>query len=164
MSGGFNLGTMDPDSYHRHRDQEFMMFVREHSDLYEGRILSEPEVCDIESQLGMRFPSILKWLWANHGASMRSGFDNVSQSVRRTLELRRANRFPEGYLLLNDWNDVGVVVGQQVNLDHAPDLRVVWMDSCDLKEFLTTEIPPQGADVFPTYIDWLYKRFEMEED
>lgn len=90
--------------------REFEAFVQSNIDLLRGvHPELENDLAKYETSLGFSLPKSMKWLLSTHGYSTACGIDNLEDSIKVTEECRASICLPSNILIINDWNDGGVV-------------------------------------------------------
>ncbi len=143
---------------------EFEIFTRSHAMLLQG---VHPDSADdfirFEAELGFPLPRSLKWLLSTYGYSGACGIDNLADAVELTLACRRQMGLPHNVLLINDWNDGGVVFAIR---DDAPDAEygMVWGDASDLHTLAGGQPLPEGGTRFINFAAWIVDRIQFQQN
>jgi hypothetical protein len=143
---------------------DFQDFVRSNIDLLSGiHPESEADFAEYEAALGFPLPRSMKWLLSTHGYSMACGVENLDGSVRLTTECRESIQLPKNVLIINDWNDGGVVFAV---VDEEPDgeYAIVWGDAADLHTLSKGAEIPEGSERFRGFAEWIVDRVQFERD
>lgn len=143
---------------------EFEIFVQNNIDLLSG---VHPELqVDIEkyeASLGFSLPKSMKWLLSTHGYSRACGVENIEDSIKLTEDCRVSINLPKNILIINDWNDGGVVFAIANNESDA-DYEIVWADAADLCEFSKGEPIPKENERFKNFAAWVADRVQFERE
>jgi hypothetical protein len=138
------------------KNHAFTEFVKQNDSRYRGVAHESPQaILSYEQRLGVSLPESLSWLLSEYGYSFSAGVDSLSDSVESTLRLRVSEGLPHSYVLLNDWNDSGIVL---LSTDRG---SVVWCESSDLSSVVSGL---DAGDVYEDYAEWSKSRFEEEFD
>lgn len=143
---------------------EFEAFVQSNADLLHGVYPeSEGDLAKYEESLGFQLPRSMKWLLSTHGYSMVCGVENLENSIKITEECRKNMHLPENILIINDWNDGGVVFAIS-NKDPDAEYEIVRGDAADLYQ-LAKGIPlPEGNERFENFAAWVADRVQFERE
>jgi hypothetical protein len=134
---------------------DFKMLVASNDRRYRGvRPHSEQEFAAMEARIGYRFPESIRWLLSTHGYGDATGIDNLDESVAATLRCRQTIGLPANWLILNDWQDAGVVL---LDLDSS---RICWCDSNALPRSGTHQLPA-AADWYGDFAEWSLFRLQQ---
>lgn len=134
---------------------EFQSHVAAHAEFYRGVNPHSPEeFAMFEAILGHPIPESVRWLLGTHGYADATGIDNLSESVETTLLCRENLDLPSDWLVLNDWNDAGVVL---LNLKSE---RVCWSGTHNVARVASGNHPDEDIDWFPGYPEWSVSRLE----
>ena len=135
---------------------EFQSHVAAHSQVYRGgHPHSAEEFEAFEEILGSSVPMSIRWLLGTHGYSDATGIDNLSESIENTIRCRKSLGLPNEWLLLNDWNDAGVVL---LNLNTE---RICWCGTHNVNRLATGDDLDEDVDWFSNYAEWSVSRFEI---
>jgi hypothetical protein len=106
----------------------------------------------------------MTWILTEHGYSSVCGVDSLAQSVEATLRCRKNLGLPHHIVILNDWNDAGVVF-LDTSAGNGDEMRVYWVGSHNLYR-LGEGIEMDGdIDRFPTYAAWVeYRLVTLEKE
>ncbi|UOD32047.1 SMI1/KNR4 family protein [Massilia violaceinigra] len=143
---------------------EFQAFVQNNADIMHGVHPESPDdLANYEARLGFALPVSLKWLLSTHGYSTACGIDNLENSIDTTEACRKSIHLPDNVLIINDWNDGGVVYAihrQQADAEY----EIIWGDATDL--YLLAEGKSASADKerFPNFAAWIVDRVEFERE
>jgi hypothetical protein len=145
--------------------ETFQAFVAKNQQWFEG---SNPETPDsiaaAEKSLGCVLPATLKWLLTEHGYSESCGVDSLASTVEATLRCRESIALPHRYIVLNDWNDAGVVF---LDTDHETqngEFRIAWTAAYNLNRLAEGNYPDGDIDLFLDYPAWVEDRLETFKD
>jgi len=127
-----------------------------------------PESADtirtVESALGSRLPVSLVWLLCEHGYSDACGVASLQGCVTDTLRCRRTINLPDGYILLNDWGDGGVVLLDARKLDCNGDCPVVWTDVGAVQTLSESGQLGRDPEFFEGFAEWSQSRLDQLRD
>jgi len=144
--------------------REFEAFVQGNLDLLQGvHPESEDELAKYEAALGFPLPKSMKWLLSTHGYSMACGVENLDGSVRITEECRKNIQLPKNVLIINDWNDGGVVfavAGDQPDAEY----EIVWGDAADVHQLSEGKPPHSENERFKGFAEWVADRVQFEKN
>jgi hypothetical protein len=144
--------------------REFEAFVQSNLDLLQGvHPESEGELAKYEAALGFPLPKSMKWLLSTHGYSLACGVEDLDGSVRTTEECRKNIQLPKNVLIINDWNDGGVVFAFA---DEQPDseYEIIWGDAADLHQLSEGKPVHTGYERFKGFAEWVADRVQFERD
>jgi hypothetical protein len=128
-------------------------------EVFRGVNPETPETLAIaEEQLGVTLPSTLKWLLIVHEYSDVCGIDSLDQTVADTLRCRQSMNLPLWYVVLNDWNDAGVVFLDLSSLNSDGECAVRWAGALNLHRLAIGEDMDDDVDNFESYADWVMSR------
>ncbi|MEY4564792.1 MAG: cell-wall [Pseudomonadota bacterium] len=122
---------------------------------------TEPSIRAHESALGFELPPSLKWLLTEHGYSAAAGVQPLEDSVARTLACRTAFGLPDHVLILNHWEDAGVVfcmADDRIDCDYA----IAWADVSDLLKLAEGVPLPSSTRFFINFAAWSRDRLRVE--
>lgn len=143
---------------------EFEAFVQKNADLLHGVYPeSAGDLAEYEASIGFRLPRSMKWLLSTHGYSMACGVENLGNSIKITEECRKSMRLPENVLIINDWNDGGVVFAIS-NEDPDAEYEIVWGDPADLYRLAEGIQLPVGDGRFKNFAAWVADRVQFERE
>jgi hypothetical protein len=135
---------------------EFKRIVAERSSEFSAhRKLSDAERSATESALGVSLPESLVWLLQTYGYSAACGVDNLSETVEATQRCRSTLQLPPNVVVLNDWNDAGVVL---LEFGSASEPRVVWTTSHNLERLSSGQTLDGDRDEFANFAEWAIHR------
>jgi hypothetical protein len=141
----------------------FQQLVRANESRLRGVHPETPEAFEAyEQQLGFQLPPSMKWLLSEYGYTRACGVDNLEESVELTLRCRRDIRLPGDVLLVNDWNDGGLVF---CLVDGHPDYEYefVWADTADIYAQIEGRQLPNDVGRYPSYSEWVKDRLEDDD-
>ena len=145
--------------------KEFQAFTGENREWLEG---SNPEtersIAAAEESLGCRLPPTLRWLLTEHGYSDSCGVDSLSDTVKATLRCRDSIGLPRRYVILNDWNDAGVVFFDTDRRASTGEFPIAWTAAYNLSRLAEGESPDGDVDVFENYPAWVRDRLNTFKD
>jgi len=145
---------------------EFKTIVAEHPDAYAG-VAPETDatIGDAEAQLGCRLPAPMIWLLCHHGYSEACGVSSLQDCVADTLRCRNSISLPNGFIILNDLGDAGVVLMDVAKLNVDGDCPVIWTYAGAVHVLSETGRIPDDASRFEGFAEWSQSRLEeVEED
>jgi hypothetical protein len=143
---------------------EFEALVRSNLDLLQGvHPESEASLDKYEIDLGFPLPSSMRWLLSNYGYSMACGIENLAGSVKQTLDCRKSISLPDNILLINDWNDGGVVFAIAEPVP-GNEYQIIWSDSADIYRLIEGTPLPPDASRFQSFGAWVADRIEFERE
>jgi hypothetical protein len=116
-----------------------------------------------ERHLGFPLPPSLKWLLSEYGYTTATGVDNLSESVALTLRCRGDIHLPESVLLVNDWNDGGIVFCL-VDDRHDHEYEFIWSDTADIYAYIEGKPLPAGVSRYSSFGEWVKERLAETED
>lgn len=132
------------------------VFVELHNELFaEGVKELSSEISLAEEVLGCKLPEELKWILTTHGYSEVCGLDSLDDAVKATLRCREAMRLPRGIVILNDWNDAGVVYLDFGLISQEGDVPVFWVGTQNLYRISSDEGLDEDVDYFSSYTEWV---------
>lgn len=135
--------------------EEFQLHVAAHGELYRGvGPHSLEEFAAFEAMLGHAIPASVRWLLGTHGYADATGIDSLSASVKTTLRCRKNINLPIDWLVLNDWNDAGVVL---LNLRSE---RICWCATHNVNRIAVGDDLNEDVDWFPGFAEWSVSRLE----
>jgi len=139
--------------------EEFQSHVAAYLDHYRGvRPHSQEELAAFEATLGHAIPLSIRWLLGKHGYAEATGIDSLSESVETTLRFRKNFNLPTEWLVLNDWNDAGIVL---INLNSE---RVVWCATHHVDQITSGDILDDDVEWFQGYAEWTVSQLEDATD
>ena len=145
--------------------QEFQAFTAENREWLEG---SNPEteqsLVAAEESLGCNLPPTLRWLLTEYGYSDSCGVDSLAGAVEATLRCRDSIGLPRRYVILNDWNDGGVVFFDTEREDPTGEFPIAWTGAHNLNRLATGDASDGDADVFEDYPSWVRDRLDTFKD
>lgn len=145
--------------------QEFQTFAAENREWLEGsNPESEHSIAGAEESLGCRLPPTLKWLLTEYGYSESCGVDSLSGTVEATLRCRESIGLPRRYVVLNDWNDAGVVFLDTDRQGPTGEFPIAWTAAYNLTRLAEGESPDGDVDVFEDYPAWVRDRLDTFKD
>ena len=90
---------------------EFQSWVEQNAKWFQGvHPETNASIAQAEQQLGHSLPPSLAWLLTKWGYSTACGVDSLADTVATTLRVRKSLGLPERYIVLNDWQDAGIVI------------------------------------------------------
>ena len=146
--------------------QEFQFYTRQNLHFLKG-VFPETlqSLMSYEDKLGFSLPRSMKWLLSEYGYSMACGVESLEDSVAITLDCRRTISLPENILIINDWNDGGLVF---MIVDQSPqnEYPVIWSDTSDIYTLIEGKPLPSDVSKFESFPLWVVDRvlFESEEE
>ena len=144
--------------------REFEAFVQDNMDLLQGvHPESADDLAKYEAALGFPLPQSMKWLLSTHGYSMACGVENLDGSVKATEECRKNIHLPKNVLIINDWNDGGVVFAI-ADAQPEAEYEIVWGDASDLYQLSEGKPMPEGNERFKGFAEWVADRVQFERD
>lgn len=140
---------------------EFQAWVIQNSRWFDG---VQPEtfesIAEIQRELGCPLSPSMKWLLTERGYSMACGVDSLDESVAVTLRARQSMRLPERYVILNDWQDSGVVFFDFTMINPIGEYKIYWTHAYNLTRLAEGQEIDADIDVFEDYPDWVKYRLE----
>lgn len=94
---------------------------------------------------------------------MACGVENLEGSVRLTTECRETIHLPKNILIMNDWNDGGVVfavAGEEPDGEYG----FIWGDVADLHALSKGAGLPEGCERFRGFAEWIVDRVRFKRD
>lgn len=144
--------------------REFQAFVQDNLDLLQGvHPESEDELAKHEAALGFPLPKSMKWLLSTHGYSSACGVENLDGSVSTTEECRKNIQLPKNVLIINDWNDGGVVFAI-ANDEPDSEYEIIWGDAADVHQLSEGKQPHADNERFKGFAEWVIDRVQFERD
>lgn len=136
--------------------QEFKNFVADNIDWFRGRLPeTDLSLQHVEQTLGVSLPVSVKWLLKEHGYWYGTGVSSLSKAVQDTLDARLHLGLPQRFVVLDNFDDGGVILIDTDEETSAGEFTTYWMAPEDLGN------PPQlegntRYDSFGDYVkDWL---------
>ena len=143
---------------------DFATFVASNIDLMKGVHPEAPEdLARYEAELGFHLPSSMKWLLSTHGYSMACGVSNLEDSVKTTLECRNSISLPKDVLVINDWNDGGVIFAIARECEES-EYEIFWGDAGDLYEYADGKPISGSVERFANFPAWVADRVRFERE
>ncbi|WP_166885749.1 SMI1/KNR4 family protein [Massilia sp. CCM 8734] len=143
---------------------EFQAFVQNNADIVHGAYPESPDdLAKYEARLGFPLPGSLKWLLSTHGYSRACGIDNLEESIDTTEACRKSIHLPDNVLIINDWNDGGVVYAIDRKEPDA-EYEIIWGDATDLHLLADGEPVPEGNSRFPDFAAWVVERVKFKRE
>ncbi len=137
--------------------KSFKVFAEENSCWFSSEVReSSEDIASFEKELSFQFPTEMKWLLTTFGYSASCGIENIRSSVEKTLELRDSINLQNSVLILNDWNDAGIVL----MLSGRPE--VIWCGTEDIYNYVESRSFPKTVDIFANYPAWVEYCLEQE--
>ena len=141
---------------------EFQSLVQQNAEWFQG---VHPETADsiaeAERRIGKALPPSLKWLLVEWGYSAVRGVDSLGDAVADTLRLRESLGLPEQYVILNDWQDRGVVFFDTALQNQEGEHSIYWADTHNIERLCRHEEMDANVDAFPDFPAWI--EFRLEE-
>jgi hypothetical protein len=133
--------------------------VEQRGELFHGSAkATQPELLDAEARLNHRLPDALRWLLAEHGYSNVCGLDSLDDAVEVTIRCRRAINLPEHIVVLNDWNDAGVVYLDYGQISSSGDVPVFWVGTHNFSRLAEGATLDNDVDSYSNYAAWVLSR------
>lgn len=143
---------------------EFEAFVQSNIDLLHGaHVESASDLEKYEMSLGFHLPRSMKWLLSTHGYSMACGIEDLENSIKITEECRKSIGLPNNILIINDWNDGGVVFAV-TNQEPDSEYEIVLGDAADLHELAEGKSLPESNERFDNFPAWVANRVKFERE
>lgn len=92
------------------------------------------------------------------GYSSACGIDNLDEAVEATLRCRENCGLPSRFIVLNDWDDAGVVWMDRGVMDEGGESPIYWGGAHNFGRLGTDEPFDPDVDLFATYPDWVQFR------
>lgn len=112
---------------------QFRDFIAANIDWFRGRLSETDSSLErVEEILGVTLPVSLKWLLKLHGYWHGTGVSNLADTVKDTLAARSHLGLPNNYVVLENFDDGGLILidtGDSASNDDAP---VYWIGMEDL--------------------------------
>lgn len=160
----YNGIMFDLNYWYQMNVDEFKSFSEINSDLLDGvRPNSFEEMLRFETALGFPLPNSMKWLLTTKGYSSACGIDNLSESVDTTIACRSTICLPSTVLIINDWNDSGVVFLIVDDADER-EYAIYWGDVSELHRLAEGGSVSENTDKFCSYMDWVAYRVDFERE
>ena len=149
---------------------EFQLWVQQNAEWFQGvHPETDVTIAQAEQRIGHLLPSSLTWLLINWGYSTACGVDSLAYSVATTLRLRRSLNLPERYIVLNDWQDVGIVFldvdmprkGKAQQEVSAHEYCVYWAATHNLERLARHEAMNNDVDTYANFPEWVAARLEF---
>jgi hypothetical protein len=117
---------------------------------------SEETLARLEQQLGASLPRSVRWLLSQYGYSECAGISNVHDCVSLTRVVRELYRADQRYVVLEDWDDGGLLV-VDTGVETSPGQNPVyaWVEVGDLEP---GREPPESARFasFGAYVEYRF--------
>jgi hypothetical protein len=127
---------------------EFQKFVESHVEWFRGRLPETIEsICEFETSLEAKLPESLKWLLITYGYWHGTAVSNLADSVRDTLDARQKCSLPKHFIVLEDWQDGGVLLIDTGKITSAGEPPLYWIGMEDLGHPLNLE----GGTCYESY-------------
>ena len=144
--------------------QDFQRFTVNNLRWLQGVCPEELEdLLTYEQKLGFPLPPSLKWLLSEYGYSMACGVENLEESVELTLDCRRKISLPKDILLINDWNDGGLVF-MIANQSPYQEYPIIWSDTGDIYTLIEGKPLPSDVSKYENFPLWVADRVLVEEE
>lgn len=142
----------------------FKSYVAANIDLLSGvNPESEDSFTQYETKLGLPLPLSMKWLLAEHGYSVACGVENLENSVKTTLLCRESIALPSNILIINDWNDGGVVFAI-IDTTSSTEYEILWGGTSDLYSLIDGNPIPSHVTKFKDFAEWVVDRVNFERE
>lgn len=90
---------------------KFQEFVKKNEVWFRGRFPETDASLDrVESELGLKIPSDIRWLLKEYGYWHGTGISNIEESIEETRLARAHVQLPDKYIVLYDHHDGGVIL------------------------------------------------------
>jgi hypothetical protein len=137
--------------------EEFKSYVESRAEWFRGRFPeSDESLKNIEEALGMSLPGSLKWLLKEYGYWHATSVSSLEESVRATSEARTYHSLPKQYIVLNDYQDCGLILidtGESTSPGEYPLYWPAWEDIIPAPNL-------SGASRYDTFPDYVADMFE----
>jgi len=140
---------------------EFHRFVAANFDWFHGRSPeTESSFQYVEQTLGVALPTSLKWLLMTHGYWHGTGVSNLDDTVKDTLDARQVLGLPKTFVILENFQDGGVVLIDTNELTPSGEPPLYWIGSEDIGD------PPrlEGNTRFDSFGDYVKDRLPSVQD
>jgi hypothetical protein len=119
--------------------EEFKAYVESRADWFRGRFPeSDESLKNVEEALEVPLPVSLKWLLKEYGYWHATSVSSLEESVRATSEARAYHNLPKRYIVLNDYQDGGLILidtGESSSVGEFPLYWIGWEDISALPNF-----------------------------
>jgi len=137
----------------------FRAFVTANADHFRGVHPETPgSLMAVEHRLGVRLPGSLKWLLQTWGYSTPCGIGSLAEAVETTERARQVLKLPERYIVLNDWNDAGVVFLDSGGALDSESWPVYWSSAHNLGRVAAGEKMDADCNNFAGFAEWVKSR------
>jgi hypothetical protein len=116
-----------------------------------------------EQALGLSLPESMKWLLSEWGYRRGCGVDSLEDAVEVTLRCRENCGVPSRIVVLNDWQDGGVVWMDRGEVDTHGESPIYWGGTHNFLRLGTGEPLDDDLDVFADYPAWVQFRLDTEQ-
>ena len=117
-----------------------------------------------EQQLGCRLPASIKWLLSERGYSSACGVGSLDDAVEATLRLRRVLGLSVRYVIINDWEDAGVVYLDTADENRDGECPVYWAATHNINRLAEGKPLDSDVDKYEDYPAWVVNRLEDAKD
>jgi hypothetical protein len=147
---------------------QFQDFVAANIDWFRGRLPeTESSLQLVEQTLGIKLPGSVKWLLKEHGYWHGTGVSNLEDAVKDTLDARRHLDLPARFLMLDNFQDGGVILIDTSEETSSDEFAMYWVGMEDLGnpprlegntrydsfgDFVKDQLPAKQAFIEPRYI------------
>lgn len=112
---------------------EFQRFVADHIDWFRGRLPeTESSLREFEQALGVNLPASVKWLLKEQGYWRASGVSSLEEAVRDTVLARAHLDLPMRYIVLDNFDDGGVVLVDTGDETSDGEFALYWIAPEDI--------------------------------
>jgi hypothetical protein len=113
-----------------------------------------------EQPLGHKLPVSMKWLLSQHGYSTACGLDSLDEAVRLTLEHRRTIHLPARYVVLNNWDDAGIVWMDTLPTSAEGEHPIFWSGAHNYLRLASGDRLGDDVHAYADYGEWVAERLE----
>jgi hypothetical protein len=144
---------------------ELKQLVHDHREAFRSDARESPQAIErAERTLGVKFPEAMTWLLTEHGYSSVCGIDSLTQSVEATVRCRQTLELPHHIVVLNDWNDAGVVY-LETSAPNSEEMPIYWVATHNFHRLAKGATMDGDIDHFPTYAAWVEARLlELDDE
>ena len=145
--------------------QEFQAFAADNREWLDGgNPETEESLAAAEDSLGCRLPPTLRWLLKEYGYSDSCGVDSLAGTLEGTLRCRDSIGLLRRDIILNDWNDAGVVFFDTARKAPNGEFPITWTAAHNLNRLAAGDAADGDADVFEDYPLWVRDRLDTFKD
>ena len=139
---------------------QFQEFVAANIDWFRGRLReTDSSLLQVEQALGVELPDSVKWLLKEHGYWHGTGVSNLEGTVRDTLDARRHLALPNRFVVLNNFQDGGLILIDTGEETSSGEFAMYWVGMEDVGN------PPrlEGNPRYGSFGDYVKDRLPSEQ-